>query len=271
MLSWYFDAISSWHDPQLTRASDALCGNSSVFARSAWQSTHAIGPCVDWSNSFASTAIALPSSRLAPASPWQARQSSFAGGLGAGCAAAGPAKSQAAARATIVVVRTAGLPETRPRRLLLQTAYVRHERIHVVLGQRVLLHLGLACGFGLGGHRLGVHDPAADFIRAQRTANAVERPFRVALAGDRMAQRALLRREDRFAFSPGILSRCRGRRCKTDNRCHHHCTHVRPSCCCFSNATATVICRQTRWQSIARAGYPVPTPDRAASRIRRLR
>src|SRR5690242_19831329 len=123
-------------------------------------------------------------------SPWQARQSSLAGGLGDWAAAAGLAMSHAAATRVTNANRMMG--SRRARALLLQTAQVRDERVDVILRQRVLLHLRLARRFGLGRHAFGVDDPLADLVGLQLAAHVVERPLRVALARNRMTERALL-------------------------------------------------------------------------------
>src|SRR5512140_3631046 len=115
------------------------------------------------------------SARLASLSPWQARQSSLAGGFGASCS--GPAAIAPPPVSTTTATASAARSRIRidgydRRVLLLQRRQVRHERVDIVLGQRVLLHLRLARGLGLRGHALGVGDPLADFVRAQLAADA---------------------------------------------------------------------------------------------------
>src|SRR5436190_6698325 len=207
MLSWYCDPMSSWQLAHFTLSIGVVCGNSVAVASGEWQSTHAKGPCVDDSSAFWSS--------------WQVRQSSLVGGS----AAAGPATSQAAARRTpirvhITVSRYGRTKAERAPPLLLPTTEVRHERIYVVFRERVLLHLRFPHLLRLRVHRLRVDDPGADVIGRILRADGVERPLRVALAGNRMAQRTFLIHEELRALRLCIL--CPGRRRDEQAQPHRH-------------------------------------------------
>src|SRR5512145_2337727 len=83
---------------------------------------------------------------------------------------------------------------------LLEIRHVRHERVDVGGGQRAVLvrHRRLLGGLDLGRHLSRMNDPLADLGSRQLLADAVERIVLVALAGDGMADLALLRPVDFF-------------------------------------------------------------------------
>src|SRR6266540_583219 len=164
MLSWYLPPMSSWQDAHWTRATFGSCG-SSAFARSAWQSTHESGPCID-----ALSGLVLS---------WQVRQSSLVGPGAAATDAHIVRKATAHERP-----KRTDIASSRSQALLLQRAQVRHERIHVFFGQRVRLHLRLPRRLHLRGHAFRVGDPLADFGRRNLGGDAVERALLVALFTD---------------------------------------------------------------------------------------
>src|SRR4051794_15687164 len=115
-----------------------------------------------------------------------------------------------------------------PAALLLQGAQVRHERIHVVLRQRVRFHFRLARRLGLGGHALCVSDPGADLVSRQFAGDAVERTFLVALIANRVAQRAFLVREQLLPLRPLRILRGGSRReASTQHRREQYRSHGR--------------------------------------------
>src|SRR5579864_1351393 len=99
------------------------------------------------------------------------------------------------------------------RLLLLQRRQIGHQRVDVLLGQRVRSHLRLARRVRLRGHALRVDDPRADVVRGERAADLVQRSFRVALPRNRMAEGAFLIGEDLLALSFRILRH--GRACES--------------------------------------------------------
>src|SRR5579872_1369584 len=107
--------------------------------------------------------------------------------------------------------------------LLLQAAQIRHERVNVVVRERVLLHLRLAGRLRFRSHALRVGDPASDLVGRELAADAVERPLRVALPGNRVAQRTLLIPEQRLTLEHfRVLRRCEARETDAQRRPYQH-------------------------------------------------
>src|SRR5262245_19769037 len=142
------------------------------------------------------------------------------------------------------------------RLLLLQRDQVGHERVHIVLRQRVHLHCRFASGAGLRGHSLGIGDPRSDVIGRQLAANVIERSLGIAFPGNRVTQAALLIGEP--LLSPGNFRvRRRSRRGGADtqrkgqdNRPHSSppplSTDGNPAMATVTRALSQRLCRGTR-------------------------
>ena len=89
------------------------------------------------------------------------------------------------------------------RRLLLQARHVGDQRVEVRGRQTAVLgrHRRLLGGLGLRRHLRRVRDPLPDIVGAQLLADAVQRVRLVALAGDGVADLALLSGVDLLALS----------------------------------------------------------------------
>ncbi len=77
---------------------------------------------------------------------------------------------------------------------LLQALHVAHERLEVLVGELVGLHVDLRLLGELGLHRLRIRDPEGDVCGRQLLADPVERELLVALARDGVAGLALVGR-----------------------------------------------------------------------------
>ena len=103
----YCAAAASWQVAHSTGASFSACGKSVVFARSAWQPTHAIPdwPWIEAPNLSARPRSSDPLAPVADGSPWQARQSSLVGGFGGGVRLRGGGRKQQPGRTATSALR----------------------------------------------------------------------------------------------------------------------------------------------------------------------